>query len=246
MPQRWAIRFDLVEPAKFDAAVESLGQLRLLDGTQVCQPGESLWVSGPQLDEDLTAVLQSLPCADRFVVSEDGTLTKFDERTPSGTIPDVEWTSLPEFIEPELPVAGLSLARIPRVPITLVRATGQQPLEPAALLVSVKEAAEWAATAPQLRLDPLTFAASSDGQILFKGEPLPSVPGTRLTEHDGVLVPAGWTWSPAIDTSSLREALEVAAEELVLLTQDEEAQRISQGDFVQASRMALRVTLTKQ
>jgi len=246
MSQRWAIRFDVAEPAKLDAAIQSLGQLRLLEGTQVCPPGKSLWGSGLHLDEELRAVLQTLPCAERFVVSENGTITKFGERTPSGMLPDVEWTPLRDFIEPGLPVAGLSLAQIPRVPITLVRATGQQLLEPAALLVSANVAAEWAATAPQVRLDPLIFAASSDGQILFKGEPLPSLPGTRLTDQAGVLVPAGWTWSPAIDTSSLREALEVDPEELVLLTPDGEAQRISQRDFVQASRIALRVTLANQ
>lgn len=246
MSQRWAIRFDITEPAKLDTAVESLGRLRLLEGTQVFEPGESLWVSGLHLDEELTVVLQTLPCADRFVVSNEGTLTKFGERAPSGTIPNVEWTSLQDFIEPELPVAALSLARIPRVSITLVRATGQQPLEPAALLVSAKAATEWSATAPQVRLDPLTFAASSDGQILFKGQPLPSLPGTRMTDQNGVLVPAGWTWSPAIDTSSLREALEAEAEAIVLLTPDGEAQWVSQSDFVQASRMALRVTLANQ
>lgn len=242
MSQRWAIRFEVAEPAKHKAAVESLGQLRLLEGTQVCHPGESLWVSGPQLNEELTAVLQSLPCGDRFVVSDDGTLTKFGERTPSGTIPEVEWTSLRDFIEPELPVAGLTLARIARVPFTLVRANGRPSLEPAALLVSAQVAAEWAATAPQVRLDPLTFAASSDGRILFKGKPLPSLSGTRLTEQEGVLVPAGWAWSPAIDTGSLRETLEVAAEEFVILTQDGKAQRISQRDFVQASRIAIRLS----
>ena len=177
---------------------------------------------------------------------DDGMLTKFGERTPSGTIPDVEWTSLRNFIEPQLPVTGIRRVRIPRVPITLVRATRQRPVEPTALLVSAKAAAEWVAMVPQVRLEPLSFAASSDGQILSKGKPLPSLPGTRLTDQKGVLVPTGWTWSPAIYTGSLLEVLEAKAEELVLLTQGGETQRISRGEFVQASRGALRVTTANQ
>ena len=142
MSQHWAILFGVAEPKRLDAAIESLGQLRLLEDTLICQTGELLWVRGPQRDAELTAVLQSLPCTNRFVMTDDGMLTKFGERTPSGTIPDVEWTSLRNFIEPQLPVTGIRRVRISRVPITLVRATRQRPVEPTALLVSAKAAAE--------------------------------------------------------------------------------------------------------
>ena len=191
MSQHWAILFGVAEPKRLDAAIESLGQLRLLEDTLICQTGELLWVRGPQRDAELTAVLQSLPCTNRFVMTHDGMLTKFGERTPSGTIPDVEWTSLRNFIEPQLPVTAIRRVRIPRVPMTLVRATKQRPVEPTALLVSAKAAAEWVAMVPQDRIEPLSFAASSDGQILFKGKPFPSLPETRLTDQKGVLVPTG-------------------------------------------------------
>lgn len=243
MTQRWAIRFEVGDPAQLDAAVASLGRLRLLERTKVFLSSDSLWVGGPHSKESSAAVLCSLPCADRFVVNSDGTLTKFGERTPSGTIPDVEWTSLRDFVEPQLPVAGISPVRIARIPVTLVRNTGQEPVEPTALLVPAAAAAEWAATAPQIRLNPLTFVASSDGQILFRGAPLPSLPGIRLIDQEGVFVPAGWKWSPATDAGSLREALDVNADELVLLVQGDAFQRICPGDFVQVSRMAIHASV---
>jgi hypothetical protein len=36
MSQHWAILFGVAEPKRLDAAIESLGQLRLLEDTLIC------------------------------------------------------------------------------------------------------------------------------------------------------------------------------------------------------------------
>jgi hypothetical protein len=240
MTATWAIRFDVTDGASADA-VTSLGRLRLLAGVQACRVSESrLWVIGANLDDDLLLLLRGLSCDGRFRIGAGSTLTKFDEQTPSGVLPEGSWQPVSEFIQPELPVAGLSLARIPRVSVTLVRSSA--PVEPQFLLASGEAALEWAASAPQIRLDCLSFAASDDGRVLFRGSPLPSIPGARLFERDRVLIPVGWTWSPFIEAKSLRTSLEASAEQLVLLNQDGGLEKIPESEFVAASRSAIRVS----
>jgi hypothetical protein len=240
MTATWAIRFDVRNGGGADVA-SSLGRLRLLAGIQACRIDEStLWVTGPILDDKLLVLLRGLSCEDRFRVDADGTLTRFDERTPSGVIPDGEWTPVAEIVELELPIAEVSLARIPRVPVTLVRSS--EPVEPQILLVSGEAALSWAASASQVRLDRLSFAASDDGRFLFRGTPLPSLPGISLVERELVLVPAGWSWSPAIDANSLRSALEAEFRDLVLLNHDGEFEKIPESEFVVASRAAIRMS----
>lgn len=241
MTATWAIRFDMTDGGNPDVAT-SLGRLRLLAGVQACRVNESsLWVIGANLDDNLQLVLRGLSCDDRFRIGAGSTLTKFDEQTPSGVLPQGSWQPVSEFIQPELPVAGLSLARIPRVPVTLVRSSA--PVEPQFLLASGEAALEWAASAPQARLDRLSFVVSDDGRILFRGMPLPSILGVRLYERDRVLIPVGWTWSPPIDARSLRDALEASSDHFVLLNHDGNFEQIPESEFVAASRSAIRVSI---
>jgi hypothetical protein len=240
MTAAWAIYFDISESGRADVA-GSLGRLRRLAGARALRTDESrLWVAGPSLDDELLVLLRGLSCEDRFRVDADGTLTRFNERTPSGVVPDGEWIPVAELVELELPIAGVSLARIPRVPVTLVRSS--EPVEPQFLLVSGEAALSWAASASQVRLDRLSFAASDDGRFLFRGTPLPPLPGVSLVDRELVLVPAGWTWSPATDANSLRSAIEAESGDLILLNHDGEFEKISESEFVAASRAAIRVS----
>ena len=148
MTAAWAIRFDMRSESG-DELASSLGRLRLLADVQTCRVDESnFWVSGPGLDDDVLSLLRSLLCEDRFRVDTDLTLTKLDERTPSGILPAGEWIPIRDFVGLELPVAGVSLPRIPRVPVALIRSS--EPAEPRFLLVSSTDAAKWAASASQV------------------------------------------------------------------------------------------------
>lgn len=242
MTAAWAVRFDFSNESGSDVS-SSLGRLRPLPGVRVLRDGShSLWVSGPCFDDPLGFLLRSLPCEDRFHVGEGGLLTKFDERTPSGAMPQGDWISIREFVEFERPVAAFRLARIPRVPVTMVR--DAVPVKPQFLLVSKDAALAWAESASQVRLDRLSFAVSDDGRLLFRGLPLPSLPGLRLVERELVLVPGGWTWSPAIDARSLRASLEASDGELLFLNLNGEFEKISESEFVAAGRAAIRVSAT--
>lgn len=244
MNPAWAIRFAFNTESEAGVA-SAVGRLRLLADVEATLSDQSrLWVAGPSLDDDLLRCLRSLPCEERFRVDSNRTLTKLDEKTPTGVLPAGEWIPISELVELELPVAGVSLGRIPRVPATLVRSS--EPVEPQCLLVPADVAVTWAASASQVRLDRLTFAVSDDGRVLFRGSPLPSMPGVLLSERELVLVPAGWTWSPAINAKSLRTSLEASAEELVLLNKDGEFEKIPESEFVAASRSAIRVSTTRK
>ena len=107
-------------------------------------------------------------------------------------------------------------------------------------------AATWVAygeTAAQVRLDRWTFAINDNGDVLIRGQPLPPIPGDRLVEVEGIVVPAGWTWSPALAASVLRQVCGLETGELALLHPDGGWERVSASCFVRASHSAIRQTV---
>ena len=71
----------------------------------------------------------------------------------------------------------------------------------------------WAAysiEAPQVRLDRWRFAVAADGRVAVHVHPLPPLPGQRWVEQEGIAVPAGWTWAPAVEAELLRQVFGLA------------------------------------
>ena len=69
------------------------------------------------------------------------------------------------------------------------------------------------------------------------------MPGQRWVEHEGIAVPAGWTWTPAVEAGLLRQAFELAEGDVALWHEDGAWERIAADELVRATRAAVRATM---
>jgi MoxR-vWA-beta-propeller ternary system domain bpX2 len=224
--------------AQEDAA--SLGALRLADSIEVAEHGGTVWLRGKPADERLAAKLHALPARERYECLASGQLRRVDQRIPTARLPAAQWQPLTSWLQVMLPDSAFP-AELPRaVPLRLVRSTSER--EPELLLTGLEELARFAATAPQVRLGRLQFAANANGSALVRGQPLPPLPGERYVMHSGVAVPAGFSWKPEVATDVLARRLGVSADALVLWNADGSITRFHSEQFVPLSRSAVRAT----
>jgi hypothetical protein len=227
MERAWVVRLD-------PSGAAALGELRLVEGLEICQTPDGLWLRGDELDEALELALRSLPGGRRYFVLDDGQLVPCGKRVPAARLPQGEWKALRAWLAPSAPIAHLAGQSNNRAAISLVR--GGPQTEPEMLLTARQAWIDWAATAPQARLDRLEVAASSDGRVLVRGRPLPPIHGEALVVQSGVAAPAGWTCHPAVDAPTVRDALGLIDDEIALLWPDGSWERIPHGSFTRASR----------
>ncbi|MBE7212161.1 MAG: hypothetical protein INR65_14160 [Gluconacetobacter diazotrophicus] len=139
-----------------------------------------------------------------------------------------------------LPALRPPAATVEKIGLRLVR--GGAEATPDALLLGLDAWTRWAATAPAVRLRPLRFAATASSALVL-GQPLPPLPGARLVSREGVLVPAGWRWEPAVDPAVVRRVCGLRADELALWPgEDAPVAVIPAETIVPASRSAVRLT----
>jgi len=229
---RWAVCLSPVQ-------VAAAGILRLEPGIDVCESADAIWLRGDALEQGLEQKLRELPGARRFRVLDDGQLLAVGCHVPSGWIPDGPWTPLARWLGAEMPVPRPGGRLDATVPIKLCRSSDFR--EPSVLLTSM-ELWESCATCAQVRLDRWRFAAAGDGRVVVQGQPLPSLPGQRLVEHDGIAVPAGWFWSPPVEPGVIWERMGFESGDLALWHVDGSWDRIPTGDFVRPTPAAIRAT----
>jgi hypothetical protein len=228
----WAARLRLSE-------IAAVARLRLRDDIRAHIESDQLWLRGDHLDEELDSALQYLAPSRRFTVAHDGALTPDGHLLPTEQLPPGEWSLLDELIEPRAPVAALAGAAPAPVQLQLIRNCGEKTAT--WLLTPLRLLAAYAESAPEVRLRALSFAATAD-HALVQGTPLPPLPGKYLYEDAGLIIPCGWTWSPAVDATTVRAVLRLALDELALFSDDGAWLRIDQSAFVQARRSAIRLT----
>jgi hypothetical protein len=124
------------------------------------------------------------------------------------------------------------------VPLSIVSAGDVR--EPALLETSLALLTEYVARAPQWRIERWSFAATAGGRALVRGLPLPPLPGTRWLSQEGICVPAGSAWSPAIEPAILRRLLSLETGEIALLGAGATWDRVAADAWVRCSRSALR------
>ena len=234
-------RFALSLPA---AQAACLGPLRRWTAFEICETGEALWLRAARLDDEQWDFCRRLPGAKRYDVHEDGQLLPVGARVPRGDVPAGPWEALSGWLPLALPPAETALAASPRTPIQLVRSS--QPRTPSWLLARLAEWSAYVETAPQVRLARWSFAADARGRALIRGAPLPPVRGVQYVEEAGLAVPAGWHWSPPVEPAIVRAALGLAPGDSALWFADGSWQKIASGDWVQATRSAVRLTLEEQ
>ncbi len=237
MIHRWAVRLDAARGA-------AVAELRMEPGIESLECADCLWLRGTASDERLDLLLRRLPGATRFDVLPDGQLLPSGKRLPSGRLPEGAWVALKSWAQVALPVAKLAARSLRRIPFRLERVATHE--EASLILTREADWVRYGSSAPQVRLERLTFAASSDGRILVRGRPLPPVAGERFYEEACVAVPCGWSWPMWLDAQVIRDALDVEAEELVLFSSAGTWESIAGDLFVRATRSAIRLSATAE
>ncbi len=228
-------------------ALSSLGVLRLDKGILCREHGGRVWLRGEHKNDTLDRSLRCLPGVDRYGLLDDGRLVHADSgRVPVGRLPAGEWTPIAEFIGVEIPPPALP-GECGRARLALARS--KRVAEANVLVTALAAWRRWVSRAPAVRLGVLRFAVSTTGDALVRGSPLPPIRGRRFVETSGVAVPAGWTWTPAVDAETLRELLALDDGDLALLDGEAAAPRvalISAARFERATRSAVRLTEARQ
>lgn len=225
--------------------VAAVGDLRTLPGVEGCHVGDQLWLRGLELSDTLRDRLKRLPATGRYVVGNDNALTAEGELVPQGYLPSGPWLKLVDLIGISVASAVIDVeetSRRPTVKLQLVR----DPIfrDPDILICSLSDWLRYAESAPQIRLDAWAFAVSETHEVIVRGMPLPPLPGERWVHHEGILVPAGWIWSPPLSASSLRRHLGVSSGDVVRISGETQLhyEIVASEFFVKASRSAVRLT----
>ena len=215
-----------------------LGPLRILAGLEVHEAGEGLWLRAIDPSEELKSALNGLPSGTAYHVSEDGQLCRLGSLVPHGYLPGGPWEPLSRWLAVELPRPALPGQISPRIPLELVR--DSQFREANVLLTTIEHWLDYGSTAPQVRLDRWRFAVSTEREVLIRGVPLPALPGKHFVEENKIAVPCGWHWSPPIDGDVLAQFLSQPERCFLLWREDGRIERISEDQFVRATRSAIR------
>lgn len=196
-----------------------------------------LWLRGPEINPRVLA----LPFAEFYQFDESGKkLIPLGSSLPVRSVPELEWKTLSDALVPEKLPSRLPVSTIREVPITRVRA--REVLSANLIRVSAEQWCDFANAAADIRLKPLSFAASIEGDVIVRGSPLPSMSGDRLVEINGIATELGYTWSPAISTDILRKYLGLAGKDLAILLSSGLWEKIEAANFISATRSAARQT----
>lgn len=226
--------------------VRALAELREWSGVELLADPLStgaplVWLRAAALGDEQWSRCSRLPGVDRYTVCEDRRLVRVGALVPCGRLPEGTWSPLRERLPILLPRPGEAAPRLP-APTKLALVRSGEPVEPNWLQTSLAEWTAYVVAAPQVRLARWTFSASPDGRVVVRGAPVPPIAGARFVERSGLVVPAGYAWTPAVEPEVVRAALGLAAGDFAWFTVDGAWRVISAGDWVQASRSAVRLT----
>ncbi len=220
-------------------ASRSLGDVRTVPDLEVCAEGEVLWLRHQQASDELQQSFMKLPVV-HFTATENGQLVERGTRVPLGYVPEGPWMAITDWMKVKTPIARLG-GHLPKC-ISLEMVPCEIFELPQLLRTEIELWSKYAITAPRIRLERLAFAASTEGVMFIKGDPLPAIAGNRYVLNGRIAVQAGWKWQPAVDSEVLQAALEVRADDLVVMDGNGDWICIAEDCFVQATRSAVRAT----
>jgi hypothetical protein len=224
-------------------SIESALALRLQSGLEAHDAGDTVWLRGRRNLNELLPLLRRVPEITVYTVGATGVLTPLGRMIPEEVrLPEGPWRPLSAVTVLTPQPAALPGAVPAGVALRLVRTATEE--QPAAVILPLEIWADWAIHAPQVRLSPLRFAVCGDGRTLVLGRPLPPVQGDLLVDREGVLVPCGYCWRPAVEAAVLRRLLNLSAGDVAVLTTDGRVERIGAEAIVAVSRSAARASLT--
>ena len=226
--------------------------MKRFSNVRVAEVDERIWLQGEPSSQkerlEVEACLQQISGATRFDRLVDGQLVPSGNTLPSSRLPELsgdDWVLLNDWITFRLPDASLPGMIDDHAKIEIVRrdsSLANQTQQPTILLCHIKELVAWANRASEHRIGRLAFACSTQGVVVVRGTPLPSLRGKTLVDYEGVAVEAGHSWWPAVSIATLKEILCVNDSQLLLCQAGKEFQAIELGDFVTATREGVRAT----
>ncbi|HUF61237.1 MAG TPA: hypothetical protein VMN36_04115 [Verrucomicrobiales bacterium] len=233
----WALR---LAP---DTAPSRLAPLRNVAGVLAGAADGRLWLRGiPGTTLIPLAVLSRIPVEACFVLDPEGRLTPPGARLPAARLPEISWFPLRDWLVPTLtkPVSAPNRPA-PAAPLQLI--PDPAPFAPPNLLLaSLNSWRRFCQSAPALRLAPLRFAASAQGEVLVLGAPIPAIPGLAFHLDGRIALPCGWMTELHVTSEALARRFRLPPASFALLRPDRPALILSLEDFVQASRSAARLT----
>jgi hypothetical protein len=199
------------------AALPRLARLRDRADIRVVVADGVAWVRWTTSRADAVRALLPEPGVTFFRVVN-GVRFPFGNRLPTSDAPPPDDRPLASVL---LPTAVVPTppddAPPPRVPLSLVRGGGPQPVT--ALLCSLESLRQWADTATTAELAAVSGVMSGGRAVLF-GAKLPAIPDATRFHGTDVLIPLGFRLDPALPPSLVRKAAGATADEVVLLTAD--------------------------
>lgn len=177
--------------------------------------------------------------------SQDNHLYRDGNQVPSSMIPgnaNTVWQPLREVCQIEVAQPQVSPGKnlIQRQRVALIR--GGVVCEPSALMTSIDELLAWVDTAPQNRINGLSWMFQRTIQrCLVVGAGLPPVSGSYFVKKEGILFPAGMIWSPRVSPSTLRQIFEVGTNEWLLWEADGSYVVLQEQELAVMSRANVRV-----
>ena len=229
---QWVVTLPTAEAA-------ALGTLRLWPGLELAQLGETLWLRGGTLTQELRAALRPLPGLVGWKVMETR-LCRWDKQVPEAILPQLTWRPLSEMLTVSLPATSAAGLLMNRTPLKLTRSAQEQSAN--VLLTNWETWTTWALTAPAIRVEKLRFAVEARGQAVIWGSPLPPLDGRFFSEQQGVAILCGWACEPALPAPLLREWLGLSSGDLALLEPEGPHHLIHSEQLVAASRPNIRAT----
>jgi hypothetical protein len=222
------------------ASLAALAAVRDLAGVRVALADGRAWVRWQPPDD---AILRAvLPVAGvQLFTQRDGRWYRHGRHLPAFDFPgDAEYRPLYEVLTPA-PVQPVAPSGVLSQPVTLTLAVDARPRPVTAARCGLAELARWADTVPSARLESLR-AACLGGRVLLLGTRLPPLIPCARFWGTTVLVPLGQRPEPDWPAAALREALDIADDELLLLTAAG-AEAVPQTALQPLTRTRLRLAL---
>ncbi|WP_440133369.1 hypothetical protein [Chitinophaga sancti] len=217
------------------ADIKVLAQLRTRTDMMAAWYQDQIWVKG-MADH----AFRQLPALRTWKLDAFNRLFVHGALTPDLPLPGLEWQPLTEFIPVSLPASGLPAYVTSKHAVKL--APCQRDEESFAILTEMRVLETYIASAPQIRLRHLRFAASANARVLVAGVPLPPIPGTSYTLRDRLLMPAGYDFDPPVIRSLLIEKMEAARTHFLLFHVNGQYEMLPDTSFLHVTRSAVRLT----
>lgn len=217
---------------------ELLGNVRTLPGLSSREVDDIIYVRG--IPENPSIRIKKLPTLNTYTLSKSGELFPIGKSTPVAVISDLQWIPLQEYIDVEPPVSALPGTTDRKYSMALLPSNSER--KGTAILTTLDIWKNYAESAPDIRLEKLSFAVSEQKKVLIMGNPLPAIPGQEFWASERFLIPCGFDFEFPILKELFQKKFIQAHSDRILLSSDGNIEIIPDYNFVKATRSAIRLT----